>query len=74
MRMTIKRLLKKHGYPPNEIDGTMHTVMTQCELWTDHQELETPVGVYEPVFRYGAAEPDALQAAEDMPSYGGERK
>ena len=36
MRMLIKRLLKKHKYPPEGMDDAVQTVMTQCELWTDN--------------------------------------
>ena len=36
MRMMIKKLLKKHRYPPEGMDDAVQTVMTQCELWTDN--------------------------------------
>ena len=36
MRMMIKKLLKKHKYPPEGVDDAVQTVMTQCELWTDN--------------------------------------
>lgn len=36
MRMLIKRLLKKHKYPPEGVEDAVQTVMTQCELWTDN--------------------------------------
>ena len=36
MRMIIKRLLKKHRYPPEGMDDALQTVMVQCELWTDN--------------------------------------
>ena len=36
MRMLIRRLLKKHKYPPEGMDDAVQTVMTQCELWTDN--------------------------------------
>lgn len=38
MRMMIKRLLKRHKYPPEGMDDAVKTVMMQCELWTDNQE------------------------------------
>ncbi|MDO5296215.1 MAG: type I restriction endonuclease subunit R [bacterium] len=37
MRMLIKKLLKKHKYPPEGMEDAVRTVMTQCELWTDNQ-------------------------------------
>lgn len=35
MRMMIKKLLKKHKYPPEGLEDAVKTVMTQCELWAD---------------------------------------
>lgn len=40
MRMMIKKLLKKHHYPPEGVDDAVQTVMTQCELWADNGEFE----------------------------------
>ena len=39
MRMMIKRLLKKHKYPPEGMDDAVQTVMSQCELWTDNSNM-----------------------------------
>ena len=39
MRMLIKKLLKKHKYPPEGMEDTVQTVMTQCELWTDNNDM-----------------------------------
>lgn len=36
MRMLIKKLLKKHKYPPEGMEDAVQTVMIQCELWTDN--------------------------------------
>ncbi len=36
MKMMIKRLLKKHSYPPESEQDAIETIMTQCELWTDN--------------------------------------
>ena len=36
MRMLIKKLLKKHKYPPEGMEDAVQTVMLQCELWTDN--------------------------------------
>lgn len=41
MRMIIKKLLKKHRYPPEGMEDAVQTVMTQCELWTDNAPFET---------------------------------
>ncbi len=40
MRMMIKRLLKRHRYPPEGMDDAVQTVMTQCELWVDNNDME----------------------------------
>ena len=39
MRMLIKKLLKKHKYPPEGMEDAVQTVMTQCELWTDNNDM-----------------------------------
>ena len=39
MRFMIKKLLKNHKYPPNEMDDALNTVLTQCELWVDNQDF-----------------------------------
>ena len=46
MRMLIKKLLKKHKYPPEGMDDAVQTVMTQCELWTDNYNFEEDYKVY----------------------------
>lgn len=38
MRMMVKRLLKKHKYPPEGMADAVETVMDQCELWADNQD------------------------------------
>ncbi len=40
MRMMVKKLLKKYKYPPEGVDDALETVMTQCELWTDNENME----------------------------------
>ena len=42
MRMLIKKLLKKHKYPPEGMEDAVQTVMTQCELWTDNTDMLEP--------------------------------
>ena len=39
MRKMVKRLLKKYKYPPEDYDFAINTVISQCELWTDHAEM-----------------------------------
>ncbi|MDE7319255.1 MAG: DUF3387 domain-containing protein [Lachnospiraceae bacterium] len=38
MRKMVKRLLKKYKYPPENYEYAISTVITQCELWTDHTD------------------------------------
>lgn len=35
MRRLVKRLLKKHKYPPDGMEDAVQTVMSQCEMWAD---------------------------------------
>lgn len=35
MRRMVKRLLKRHKYPPEGMVDAVQTVLSQCELWTD---------------------------------------
>ena len=46
MRMLIKKLLKKHKYPPEGMEDAVQTVMTQCELWTDNYHFGEDYKVY----------------------------
>lgn len=39
MRRMVKRLLKLHKYPPDEVQGAVDVVIHQCELWTDNSEF-----------------------------------
>lgn len=39
MRMIIKKLLKKHKYPPEGMEDAVQTVMSQCELWADNEDF-----------------------------------
>ena len=36
MRVMVKRLLKRHKYPPEGMEDDINTVMSQCEMWTDN--------------------------------------
>lgn len=38
MRKLVKRLLKKYDYPPDEYEGAIEIVISQCEMWTDNVE------------------------------------
>lgn len=66
MRMLIKKLLKKHKYPPEGMEDAVQTVMTQCELWTDNVNFEEDGYVY--TFRDYAGESMPL-AADDKVKY-----
>ncbi|MDU5596253.1 MAG: type I restriction endonuclease subunit R [Lachnospiraceae bacterium] len=46
MRMLIKKLLKKHKYPPEGMEDAVQTVMIQCELWTDNNSFEENHNIY----------------------------
>ena len=36
MRRLVKRLLKRHKYPPEGMEDAVQTVMSQCEMWSDN--------------------------------------
>ena len=66
MRMLIKKLLKKHKYPPEGMEDAVQTVMTQCELWTDNNNFEDKQNIY----RYNAnTEEDLQMVAEEGVKY-----
>ncbi len=39
MRVMVKKLLNKYGYPPKETAGAVETVIEQCELWADQADM-----------------------------------
>lgn len=77
MRMMIKKLLKKHRYPPEGMEDAVHTVMTQCELWTDYADMEDEREKKMVSFRkkknvaYSHEPQEVLMAAEESAPYGG---
>lgn len=64
MRMMIKKLLKKHKYPPEGMDDAVQTVMIQCELWTDNEDMR---GEEENIITYGFQQQEVKRVAEDLP-------
>lgn len=51
MRKMVKRLLKKHHYPPEDYDFAINTVISQCELWTDNSDAPY-MEKHDSTFRY----------------------
>lgn len=72
MRMMIKRLLKKHKYPPEGMDDAVATVMLQCELWTDNNDMEHRVVNYAEALSKKAQQ--VQMAAEERVPYGTEQE
>ena len=72
MRMMIKRLLKKHKYPPEGMDDAVATVMLQCELWTDNNDMEHRVVNYAEALSKKAQQ--VQMAAEERVPYGMEQE
>lgn len=68
MRMMIKKLLKKHRYPPEGMEDAVSTVMTQCELWTDNADMEQQAP--EAINYSFHSEQNLSIAAEDPSPYG----
>lgn len=39
MRSSVRRLLKRYKYPPDEVPDATDTVIRQCEMWTDNIDM-----------------------------------
>ncbi len=77
MRMMVKKLLKKYKYPPEGMDDALETVMTQCELWTDNEDMEnvtaapaSATAFKKPTMYVLDGERDVLKVAESPVPYG----
>ena len=72
MRMLIKKLLKKHKYPPEGMEDAVQTVMTQCELWTDNNDMgeEKVVNFRDKSISYAEANYAPMKVAESTATYG----
>ena len=70
MRMLIKKLLKKHKYPPEGMEDAVQTVMTQCELWTDNNDMRENVVNFHKTVTYSYEAQPALKVAEESAPYG----
>lgn len=71
MRTLIKRLLKRHKYPPEGMDDAVQTVMTQCELWTDNNDMSSDVVSIQEHRQYAyESQVTYSMVAEDTTSYG----
>lgn len=65
MRMLIKKLLKKHKYPPEGMEDAVQVVMTQCELWTDNVMTEGDNFYINKKMTYNLQEAESLMVAEE---------
>ena len=72
MRMMIKKLLRKHKYPPEGMEDAVQTVMTQCELWTDNNDMgnEKITNLYDTNALYNEYNDTQLMVAEQTDGYG----
>lgn len=71
MRMLIKRLLRRHRYPPDGMEDAVKTVMTQCELWADNNDMEEEGPSYYSRFKQSHRTNYGM-AAEEATEYGQE--
>lgn len=69
MRMMIKKLLKKHKYPPEGMEDAVQTVMTQCELWTDNNDMESNVIELKVENKFAETQNEHKMVAEDKWKY-----
>lgn len=73
MRMMIKRLLRKHRYPPEGMDDAVQTVMTQCELWVDNNDMNDKTSSFQDILNQNVSEAGSMDmAAESKIEYGKE--
>lgn len=73
MRMMIKRLLRKHRYPPEGMNDAVQTVMTQCELWVDNNDMDDKTSSYQDRLNQNVSEAGSMDmAAESKIEYGKE--
>ena len=71
MRMLIKRLLRRHRYPPDGMEDAVKTVITQCELWADNNDMEEEGPSYYSRFKQSPRTNYGM-AAEEATEYGQE--
>lgn len=72
MRMMVKKLLKKHKYPPEGMDDAVQTVMTQCELWTDNNDMhryDENIVPFEQSKKYDFSQAEQMKVAETDRNY-----
>ena len=75
MRMLIKKLLKRHKYPPEGMENAVQTVMTQCELWTDNNDMseEKVVNFRDKSISYAESNYAPMMVAESTATYGAKK-
>lgn len=69
MRRMVKRLLKRHRYPPENYEMAINTVISQCEMWTDNMDVYQPEEKIVQFSSYQIQKTEGL-AAEEMIPYG----
>ena len=69
--MLIKKLLKKHKYPPEGMEDAVQTVMTQCELWTDNNDMseEKVINFRDKSISYTEPNDDLVMVAESVSTF-----
>lgn len=65
MRTLVKRLLKKHKYPPEGAEQALNVVMKQCNHWADQEVNCRPEASAKTVKFYANPESPLPMAAED---------
>lgn len=61
-------LLKKHKYPTEGMDDAVATVMLQCDLWADNNDMEHRVVNYSEVLKE-SNDKELIMVAEDRGAY-----
>ena len=58
--------MKKHRYPPEGMDDAVQTVMTQCELWTDNNDMDrSAVSYSKRIYQYESETSELAMVAEE---------
>lgn len=67
MRRMVKRLLKRHRYPPENYEMAINTVISQCEMWTDNMDVYQPEEKVVQFSSYQTQKTEWLVAEEKIP-------
>ena len=64
-------MLERHKYPPEGMEDAVQTVMTQCELWTDNNDIEeeNSINFEDKSISYTKQSGETMMVAESVSAY-----